>query len=58
MNNLMEEMWVAASAAVVDETLVAHKGRKNPHHVLIMDRGCAAVRYIQKFFNQVIFCWK
>lgn len=25
-----------ATAAVVDESLVAHKGRKNPHHVFIM----------------------
>ncbi len=36
MNKQMEMMWVPATAAVVDETLVAHKGRKNPHHVFIM----------------------
>lgn len=36
MNTLMETLWVPATAAVVDESLVAHKGRKNPHHVFIM----------------------
>lgn len=36
INTMMESMWVPATAAVVDESLVAHKGRNNPHHVFIM----------------------
>ncbi len=36
MNEVMERLWIPATAAVVDESLVAHKGRKNPHHVFIM----------------------
>lgn len=32
----MREMWEPASVVVVDETLVPHKGRKNPHHVFIV----------------------
>lgn len=36
INGYMQEVWKAANIAVVDETLVPHKGRKNPHHVFIM----------------------
>ena len=32
----IQEVWEPATAAVVDETLVASKSRKNPHHVFIM----------------------
>ena len=32
----MGAIWIPANIGVVDETLVPHKGRKNPHHVFIM----------------------
>ena len=33
---IMGAIWIPANTGVVDETLVPHKGRKNPHHVFIM----------------------
>ncbi len=36
INRHMQEAWRPANIAVVDETLVPHKGRKNPHHVFII----------------------
>lgn len=32
----LDQIWVPASYAVCDESLVPHKGRRNPHHVFIM----------------------
>lgn len=32
----LRAIWEPANAAVVDESVVAHKGRANPHHVFIM----------------------
>ena len=36
INENMAKIWVPANVGVVDESLVAHKGRNNPHHVFIM----------------------
>lgn len=36
INEKMKQCWEPANIAVVDETLVPHKGRKNPHHVFIV----------------------
>jgi hypothetical protein len=36
INNHMQAVWEPSNIAVVDETLVPHKGRKNPHHVFIV----------------------
>ena len=32
---LIQSLWITASAVVVDETMVATKCRENPHHIFI-----------------------
>jgi len=36
MQELIESLWIPATCVVVDETMVATKSRRNPHHVFIM----------------------
>lgn len=36
INENMQKVWQPANVGVIDETLVPHKGRKNPHHIFII----------------------
>ena len=64
INANMRHCWDPANIAVVDESLVPHKGRKNPHHVLIIQKphphglkNWSLVDFSGYFFGYSLFCY-